>query len=132
MDANKKSTAINKKNLRFLSPPANYTDRRLSAKLVLTFADGRCRVVSATDPHCRILSLLGRSRYFFFQVAPQLYSRGWVDPVPGPLHLRKSGSARNRSRSSVTVSRNSDDSTTEAHTKSTVIQIKKAYCLVEV
>jgi hypothetical protein len=28
---------------------------------------------------------LDRSRYFFFQVAPQLYSRGWVDPVPDPL-----------------------------------------------
>jgi hypothetical protein len=30
----------------------------------------------------RILDFLGRSCYFFFQVAPQLYSRGWVDPVP--------------------------------------------------
>jgi hypothetical protein len=28
---------------------------------------------------------LDRSRYFFFQLAPQLYSRGWVDPVPDPL-----------------------------------------------
>jgi hypothetical protein len=34
----------------------------------------------------------------FFQVAPQLYSRGWVDPVPDPLLLRKSGSAGNRTR----------------------------------
>jgi hypothetical protein len=24
---------------------------------------------------------------FFYQVAPQLYSRGWVDPVPDPLLL---------------------------------------------
>jgi hypothetical protein len=31
------------------SPQANYTDRRLSAKLVPTFADRGCRVVSATD-----------------------------------------------------------------------------------
>jgi hypothetical protein len=23
----------------------------------------------------------------FYQVAPQLYSRGWVDPVPDPLHF---------------------------------------------
>jgi hypothetical protein len=29
------------------------TDRRLSAKLVSTFADGGYRVVSATDPHGR-------------------------------------------------------------------------------
>jgi Na+/H+ antiporter NhaD/arsenite permease-like protein len=33
-------------------------------------------VVSVTDPYCRILGFLDRSRYFFFQVAPQLYSRG--------------------------------------------------------
>jgi hypothetical protein len=30
-------------------------------------------VVSATDPHGRIITFLGRSRYVFFQVAPQLY-----------------------------------------------------------
>jgi hypothetical protein len=33
-----------------------------------------------------------RSHYFFFQVAPQFSSRGWVDPVPDPLLLRKYGS----------------------------------------
>jgi hypothetical protein len=33
------------------SPQANYTDR--AAKLVPTFADRGCRVVSATDPHGR-------------------------------------------------------------------------------
>jgi hypothetical protein len=48
----------------------------LSTKLVLTFMDRRCRVVSATDPYGLILGLLDRSRYFFFQVAPHLYSRG--------------------------------------------------------
>jgi hypothetical protein len=61
-----------------------------------TFADSGCRVVGATDPHGRIFGFLDRSRYYFFQVAPQLYSRGWVDPVPDPLLLRKSGSAGNR------------------------------------
>jgi hypothetical protein len=70
----------------------------MSAKLVPTFADRGCRVVSATDPHGRILGFLDRSRYYFFRVAPQLYSRGWVDPVPDPLLLRKSGSAGNRTR----------------------------------
>jgi hypothetical protein len=52
------------------------SDRRLSAKVVPTFADRGCRVVSATDPHSRILGFLDRSRYYFFQVAPQIYSRG--------------------------------------------------------
>jgi hypothetical protein len=65
--------------LRGLSPQANYTDRAtggMSPKLVPTFADKGCRVVSVTDPHGRILGFLDRSRYYFFQVAPQLYSRG--------------------------------------------------------
>ena len=44
------------------------------------------------------LCFLDRSRYFFIQVAPQLTSRGWVDPVPDPLLLKKSGSAGNRTR----------------------------------
>jgi hypothetical protein len=71
--------------------------RRLSAKLVPTFAGRGRRVVSVTDPYDHILGFLDRSRYFFFQVAPQLYSRGWVDPVPDPL-LRKSGSSGNRDK----------------------------------
>jgi hypothetical protein len=49
------------------------------------FADRGCHVVSVANPYCRILGFLDRSRCFFFQVAPQLYSRGWVDPVPDPL-----------------------------------------------
>jgi hypothetical protein len=56
-------------------------DRRLSAKLVPTFADRSCNVVSVKDSHGRILGFLDRSRYYFFQLSPQLYSRGWVDPV---------------------------------------------------
>jgi hypothetical protein len=35
-----------------------------------------CHVVSVTDPYGRILHSLDRSRYFFYQVAPQLYSQG--------------------------------------------------------
>jgi hypothetical protein len=50
------------------------SSRRLSAKLVPTFADRGCCVVSATDPHGHILGFLDRSRYYFFQVDPQLYS----------------------------------------------------------
>jgi hypothetical protein len=36
-----------------------------------------------------------------------------MDPVPDPLLLRKSGSAGNRTRASVSVARNSDHQTTE-------------------
>jgi hypothetical protein len=41
-------------------------DRRLSAKLVPTFADRGCHIVSVTDPYGRILGFLDRSRYSFF------------------------------------------------------------------
>jgi hypothetical protein len=59
-------------------------------------------------PYGRNLGFVDRSRYFFFQVAPQLYSRDWVDPVPDPLFLRKSGIAGNRTRNSGSVARNSE------------------------
>jgi hypothetical protein len=52
------------------------SDRRLSAKLVPTFVDRERHVVSVTDPYGRILGFLDRSTYFFFLVAPLLYSRG--------------------------------------------------------
>jgi hypothetical protein len=54
------------------------SDRHLLVKLVPTFSDRGCHVVSVTDPYGRILGFLVRSRYFSFQVAPQLYWRGWV------------------------------------------------------
>jgi hypothetical protein len=60
-----------------------------AAKLVPTFANGGCHVVVVTDFFGRILSFLDRSSYFFFQIAPQFYSRRWVDPVPDPLYLKK-------------------------------------------
>jgi hypothetical protein len=41
------------------------SDRRLSTKLLTTFVDRGCRVVSATDPHGRILRFLDWSRYSF-------------------------------------------------------------------
>jgi hypothetical protein len=65
-------------------------------------------VVSTSDPYGRSLGVLERSRYFFFEVAPQLYSLGRVDPVPDPLLLRKSDSAENRTLTSGSVARNSD------------------------
>jgi hypothetical protein len=100
-----------KKRLRGLSPRANYTERAtswLSAKLVLTLRIEGETWVSVTGSYCRILGFPDRSRYFFFQAAPQLYSRGWVDPVPDPLLLRKCDTAGNRTRASGSVARNSD------------------------
>jgi hypothetical protein len=66
------------------------SNRHLSAKLVPTFEDRGCHMVSVTVPYSRILGFLDRSRYIFFQVAPQLYSQGWVVAPgiePGPLDL---------------------------------------------
>jgi hypothetical protein len=84
------------------------SDRRLSAKLVPTFADRGCHVVSVTDLYGLTLGFLDRSHYFFFKVAPQLYLRDWVDPVPDPLLLRKYGSAGNPTRTSGSVASSSD------------------------
>jgi hypothetical protein len=41
---------------------------------------------------------LDRSHYILFQVAPQLSSWGWVDPITDPPLLGKCGSAGNRTR----------------------------------
>jgi hypothetical protein len=54
-------------------------------RLVPTFADRGCQVVSLTDSYGRILGFLNRSRYFFFQVAPQLYSHE-VEWTPFQTH----------------------------------------------
>jgi hypothetical protein len=83
-------------------------DRRLSTQLVPTFTDRDCHIVSVKDPYGRILDFLDRDQYFFFQIVPQLYARAWVDPVPDPLLLRKSGPAGNRTRTSGFDARNSD------------------------
>jgi hypothetical protein len=84
------------------------SDRRLSVKLVPSFADRGCHVVNMTDLYGRILGFLDRSRYLYFQAAPQLYSRGWVDHVPDPLLFRKSGSAGNQTKTSGSAAKNSD------------------------
>jgi hypothetical protein len=49
-------------------------NRRLSAKLVPTFADTRCHMVSVTHTYSCILRFLDWSCYFSFHVAPQLYT----------------------------------------------------------
>jgi CBS-domain-containing membrane protein len=51
-----------KTKLRGLSRRANYTDRATAAcRLVPTFADRGCHVVSVMDPYGRILGFLGRN-----------------------------------------------------------------------
>jgi hypothetical protein len=77
----------------------NFTDQVTAGEVNDNFsADTGCRVVSVTDPYGCILGFLYQSRYYFFQAAPQLHSRGLVDPVADPLLLRKSDSAGNRTR----------------------------------
>jgi hypothetical protein len=83
------------------------SDRRLSAKWLPTFADIGCHVVSVTDPYGRIQRFYRQEPLLFYQVAPQLYSRGWVDPVPDPLRFF-SGSSGNRTRASGSVAKNSN------------------------
>jgi hypothetical protein len=58
----------------FVSELHQPSDRCLSTKLVPIFVNRGCHVVSLMDPYGRILGFLHWSRYFFFQVAPQLYS----------------------------------------------------------
>jgi hypothetical protein len=81
-----------KTELRGLSPNERTVPTERSpfvGEVSAKFADRGCQAVSVTDPYGRILGFLDRDRYFFFQVAPQLYSRGWVDPVPDPLLFRR-------------------------------------------
>jgi uncharacterized protein with WD repeat len=71
-----------------LSPRPNYTDRATAAYLrsnCQLFADRGCHVASVTD-HLWPYSRFSRQEpLLFYKVAPQLYSRGWVDPVPDTL-----------------------------------------------
>jgi hypothetical protein len=48
---------LKKTDFHGLSPRANYSDRRLSAKRLPTCADKGCHVISVTDPSGRILSV---------------------------------------------------------------------------
>jgi hypothetical protein len=71
-------TANKTNKLHGLSSRANYTDRATAA----------CR---RSDCHEGDGTLRPYSRFsmqeplLFYQVAPQMYSRDWVDPVPDPL-----------------------------------------------
>jgi hypothetical protein len=67
------------------------SDRRRSAKLVPTLADRGCHVVSATI-------FLTWSRYYFFQVAPQIVHEAEWTPFQTHCCSEKSGNAGNRTR----------------------------------
>jgi hypothetical protein len=72
------------KKLHGLSPRANYTDRATAA---CRRSDCQLlRIKGATWSARRIpTAVFSVEPLLFYQVAPQLYSRGWVDPVPDPL-----------------------------------------------
>jgi hypothetical protein len=84
------------------SPQADYTDWSTAAGgriLVQTFTDGEVsRGRRGETSTADYLGFWDRSRFFFFQVAPQLSSWGWVDPVPEPLLPTTSRSAGNPTR----------------------------------
>jgi hypothetical protein len=85
-----------------LSPRANYTDWATATcwrNLVPTFADrGVSRGQRGRPPTVVNLSFLDRIRYFSFKYLLIYPHKGWVDPVPDPLLLRKSCSAGNQTR----------------------------------
>jgi hypothetical protein len=72
------ATPPNQSNPRIIKLNYPLSDRRLSAKWLPTF-------VSVTDSYGRILGFSRQDPLLFYQVAPQLHSRGWVDPVPDSL-----------------------------------------------
>jgi hypothetical protein len=62
-------------------------DSRLLAKLVSTFADSGCSVVSMTDPYGRIFEFLDQSHYFSFQVAFNCtHEAEWTEWTPFQTH----------------------------------------------
>jgi hypothetical protein len=73
------ANVLNLTKLHGLSPRANYTDRATAAcrrsDCQLLRIEG-CHAVSVTDPYGRILEFSRQEPLLFYQVAPQLYSRG--------------------------------------------------------
>jgi hypothetical protein len=63
-----------------------------------------CRDRSSTD----VISVYKPKQILFLSSSSSIYSRGWVDHVPDPLLLWKSGSAGNRTQTYGSVGRNSD------------------------
>jgi hypothetical protein len=100
---------IQLKKLHGLSPRANYTDRATAATrrsgCQLLRIEGATWSAWSLRPYSRISR---KEPLLFYKVAPQLYSRGWVDPVPDRLLLFFFDSAGNRTRASGFIAKNSD------------------------
>jgi hypothetical protein len=75
------------------SPRVNYTDRATATcrrSWCQLLPDIGCHVVSATDPHGRILGSLDRSRYIFISSrAPKFQTRGSGPPCLTPNSQKK-------------------------------------------
>jgi hypothetical protein len=83
-------------------------DRRLSAKLVPTFADRGCHMGSVMDSYDCILGLSRLEPLLFLSSSSLSVLKRLGGPHSRPLLLRKSGSAGNRTQTSGSVARNSD------------------------
>jgi hypothetical protein len=87
-----------------ISPQANYTDRATSAAgeissellLVVIVAWSAQRIHRAIN-----LGFLDQSRKYFYQVAPHLFSRGWMHTVPDPPLNKRT---KNKQANSVALS----------------------------
>jgi hypothetical protein len=64
-------------------------DRLFSAKLVPTFVDRGCHVVSATDPYGHILGFLDRSCYFFLPSSSSVVLMRLSGPHSRPITSQK-------------------------------------------
>jgi hypothetical protein len=75
-----------KKKLHGLSPRANYTDRATTAcrEVIANFCGKKVATWSVWRIPTAVFSAFRQEPLLFYQVTPQLYSRGWVDPVPDP------------------------------------------------
>jgi hypothetical protein len=78
-----------KTKLRGFSSQANYSNHPLSAKLVPTFADRGCRVVSATDPTAVKLGFLDVEQLLFHSSSSSVIFMRLSGPRSGPIISQK-------------------------------------------
>jgi hypothetical protein len=92
----------------FASELYRSSDRLLSAKLVPTFADRKCRVVSTTDPYGRILGFLDRNRYFSSKLLLSCIHEAEWTSFQTHYFSENPGSAGNRTRTSGSAAMKTD------------------------
>jgi hypothetical protein len=83
-----------------ISSQANYIDHAAAivGEATANFSDREVSRDQRNGSPRPLISVFQTGACVIIQVAPQLSSRGWVDPVSDSLLLRKSGSARNGTR----------------------------------